>query len=190
MKHEDMSRATQLALAESLKKLMKGKSLRRITIAELVADCGLNRNTFYYHFEDIYALLRWMLEQEAYDIFRQFDLEGDHERAFTFVADYVMQNRDILSSAVDGLGVDSLQRFLRSDFHSSIRSIIDAANLRLDSRCEEDYLRFLSDMYTEATAGMLIRWLREPEAYTKEQLVQYMERAFLFALPAALTSAR
>ena len=91
MKHEDMSRATQLALAESLKKLMKGKSLRRITIAELVADCGLNRNTFYYHFEDIYALLRWMLEQEAYDIFRQFDLEGDHERAFTFVADYVMQ---------------------------------------------------------------------------------------------------
>ena len=46
---------------------MNKKPLSRITINEIVQDCGLNRNSFYYHFEDIYALFKWMLEQEAID---------------------------------------------------------------------------------------------------------------------------
>lgn len=186
MKHEDMSRSTRLTLAASLKELMARKPLKRITVAELVAGCGLNRNTFYYHFEDIYALFRWMLEAEAYETFQQFDLEGDHEQAFMFVADYVMQNRVILSSAVDGMGLDSLRRFLHSDLHRIIRGVIASAAAKAGTPCDPAYLDFLTDMYTEATAGMLIRWLRQPDSYTKEQLVRYMERAFLYALPGAL----
>lgn len=30
--------------------------------------CGLNRNSFYYRFEDIYALFKWMLGQEAVEV--------------------------------------------------------------------------------------------------------------------------
>ena len=33
--------------------------------SEIIVDCGVNRKTFYYHFEDIYAPLKWMLEEEA-----------------------------------------------------------------------------------------------------------------------------
>lgn len=190
MKHETMSRNTRLSLASSLKKLMSRKPLKRITVAELVAEVDMNRNTFYYHFTDIYDLFRWMLEQEAYDTFRQFDLEGDHEKAFMFVADYVMENRAILASAVDGMGLDSLRHFLHSDFHRIVQGIIAAADTKLGSRCDPDYLAFLTDMYTEATAGMLIKWLREPESYTRDQLVHYMERAFLYAIPAAITQPR
>lgn len=186
MKHELMSQNTRLLLAASLKGLMSKKPLKKITISELVADCGLNRNTFYYHFQDIYDLLKWMLDQEAYETFRRFNLDDSHEQAFQFVAEYVMANRGMLSSAVDGIGRDSLQRFLHSDFHGIIRTIIDRTDERLNAKCDPGYKAFLADMYTEATAGVLIKWLREPEAYTKEQLVQYMQRAFLYALPAAL----
>jgi len=65
MKHADISLKTKRTLAGSLKKLMEQKSLSRITISELCRDCGLNRKTFYYHFDDIQSLLKWMLEQEA-----------------------------------------------------------------------------------------------------------------------------
>lgn len=53
MKHEITSLNTKRTLAESLKKLMKTKSFSKITVSEIIADCGLNRKTFYYHFEDI-----------------------------------------------------------------------------------------------------------------------------------------
>ena len=37
---------------------MEKKPLSNITVSEIIADCGVNRKTFYYHFEDIYALLK------------------------------------------------------------------------------------------------------------------------------------
>ena len=65
MKHEITTLNTKKMLAASLKKHMGKKPLSKITISEIIADCGVNRKTFYYHFEDIYTLLKWMLEQEA-----------------------------------------------------------------------------------------------------------------------------
>ena len=49
----------------------------------------MNRKTFYYHFEDIYALLHWMLQEEAIEVVRNFDLLVDYEDAIIFVVDYI-----------------------------------------------------------------------------------------------------
>lgn len=51
-------------LSGALKNAMKSKSLSKITVSELIEACGVNRKTFYYHFQDIYDLLKWTLEQE------------------------------------------------------------------------------------------------------------------------------
>lgn len=74
MTHEEATRRTKQMLAASLKKQMEKKPLKKITVSEIIADCNVNRKTFYYHFEDIYALLKWMLEQEAVEVVKQFDL--------------------------------------------------------------------------------------------------------------------
>ena len=44
---------TKWKLAEALKKLMKEKSLHKITIQDIVEESGLTRQSFYYHFHDI-----------------------------------------------------------------------------------------------------------------------------------------
>ena len=48
---------TKKAIADSFLKLLREKPLDKITIKDIVEDCGINRNTFYYHFEDIPALV-------------------------------------------------------------------------------------------------------------------------------------
>ena len=68
-----MANTTKQALEQSLKKLMQVKALDKITIRELADDCGLKRQAFYYHFEDIYDLVRWMFQQEAVSLLRQHD---------------------------------------------------------------------------------------------------------------------
>ena len=68
MKHEMQSQATKQALVDSLKQLLTKKSFSKITVTEIVENCGYNRKTFYYHFEDIYSLLRWMLEQDLLSV--------------------------------------------------------------------------------------------------------------------------
>lgn len=68
MKQKEMSLATKKELAAALKRQMARKPINKITVRELVAECGINRNSFYYHFEDIYALFKWMIEAEAVEI--------------------------------------------------------------------------------------------------------------------------
>ena len=52
-----MSTITKRALAQSLKKIAGKKEINKITITDITDKCGLNRQTFYYHFKDIYDLL-------------------------------------------------------------------------------------------------------------------------------------
>ena len=41
-----MSQLTKYALAQSLRKLLKERPLDKITVKDLVEDCGVNRQTF------------------------------------------------------------------------------------------------------------------------------------------------
>ena len=68
-----VSEHTKQALGNALKTLMKEKSLEKITIGELTQLCGMKRQNFYYHFEDIYDLLRWVFEKEAVVLLRRHE---------------------------------------------------------------------------------------------------------------------
>ena len=56
---------TKKSLAKSLKKLMRLTPLHKISVKDVVKDCNLNRQTFYYHFHDIYELVEWIYKTEA-----------------------------------------------------------------------------------------------------------------------------
>jgi len=52
------SNITKLALANSLKGLMVKEAFSNISVKDIVDDCGLTRQAFYYHFKDKYDLLK------------------------------------------------------------------------------------------------------------------------------------
>ena len=52
-----MSQVTKRALAASLIKLLSQKPLDKVTVKDIIEDCGVNRQTFYYHFQDIVYII-------------------------------------------------------------------------------------------------------------------------------------
>ena len=52
-----MSASAKEALQAAFLRLLEERPLREITVKDIVQACGVNRNTFYYHFKDIPALL-------------------------------------------------------------------------------------------------------------------------------------
>ena len=111
MTNEELSLRTKQSLAAALKKAMAKKPLSKITVSELVTTCNINRKTFYYHFTDIYDLLKWMMEQDAIEVVKNFDLLVNTEEAIRFVMDYVDQNHHIINCAYDSMGREEIKRF-------------------------------------------------------------------------------
>lgn len=178
MKHEVTSLNTKKTLAASLKKFMNKKPLSKITVSEIVADCKVNRKTFYYHFEDIYALLKWMLEEEAIEVVKKFDFIVDYEEAMIFVIDYVNENQHILSCAYDSMGREEMKRFFFADLIGVMETVIDGAEKEYDCKMQEDYKKFVCNFYTEAITGMLIDWLKDKSVRDKEKTINYLSTIF------------
>ena len=63
-----MSEITKKALAQALKELLSKKELSKITIKNITDYCGVNRQTFYYHFKDVYDLIEWIYTSEVIEI--------------------------------------------------------------------------------------------------------------------------
>ena len=59
-----MSDDMKETIAEAAKYLIFKKQVRKLTVKDIVNECQITRQTFYYHFEDIPGLFRWILKQD------------------------------------------------------------------------------------------------------------------------------
>lgn len=174
MTHEEISLQTKKQFAEALKQAMKKKPFQKITVSELVKACGTNRKTFYYHFEDIYALLKWMFEQEAIDVVKSFDLIVDYDEAIRFVMDYIEENEHIISCAYDSLGRDALKTFFYVDFEKIMEALIASAEEMQGVRLDAGYREFLCRFYTEGLSGIMVEWIQNRERRDRETMIEYV----------------
>ena len=188
MKHTTAGMNTKKALSASLKKLMGRKRLSKITVSEIIADCGVNRKTFYYHFEDIYALLKWTLEQETVEVLKNFDLLINSEEALLFVLDYVDNNLHLLNCAYDSMGRDEMKRFFHADFYDILLYTVERLEAEQEITVPEDFKRYLAAFYTEALAGMLIDYFQHKDKRNRDELVRYTLLILQNSLPNALAA--
>lgn len=147
MKNEEISLNTKKMLAQSLKRAMEKKTLSKVTVNELIKDCNLNRNTFYYHFSDIYDLLKWMLEQEAVEVVKKIDLLVDTEEAIRFVLNYVNENRHIINCAYDSMGHQEMKRFFYADFIGVMKQAINSGARQMQLSISEEFKDFMAQFY-------------------------------------------
>ncbi len=189
MKHEITTLNTKRTLAASLKGFMEKKPLSKITVSEIIADCGVNRKTFYYHFEDIYALLKWMLEEEAVNVVKQFDLLVDYREAVLFVMNYVQENKHLLCCAYDSMGRDEMKRFFYADFIGIMRKVVQDTERQLGVHADAQFKEFLAHFYTEAIAGLLIDEFTDKEGHDPKTAEEYLSIVLNSSLPSILGSA-
>ena len=174
MTHEEISLQTKRQLADALKEAMKKKPFSKITVSELVSSCGMNRKTFYYHFQDIYDLLVWMFEQEAVDIVKQFDLIVDYDEAIQFIMDYIDENDRILNCAYDSIGRDALRNFFYRDFEEIAGAMIGRAEEHAGKQLEPGYREYLCRFYTEGLSGLMVEWIRNRKIRDRDAYMKYI----------------
>lgn len=186
MKHAEASYRTKLAMTVSLKKILKSKPLSKITISEICIDCGVNRKTFYYHFQDVFDLFRWMLDQEALETVKSADLINDYEDVLPFIIDYVDENRNLLTSAYNALGREGMKRFLISDLKSVTKLLISEFETKIGKFLDPHFRDFLCDFYTNALVGILINWVNNSITLNKEELMEYLVLTLKSSLPSVI----
>ena len=103
-----MSIETKLRLKNTFLALLEERPLAQISVKDIVSACGVNRNTFYYHYADLPAMIEEIITEEVdriagddpcFDTIEEFLENGmmfilSHKKAVSHL--YNSVNRDIL----------------------------------------------------------------------------------------------
>ena len=154
-----MSSITKKALAQSLKQLMKHATLDRITVKDVVAECGVNRQTFYYHFQDIFALVEWIFNTEALEGIADFKSYDSWQQGFLMIFGFVEQNRTFCVNCFNSMGREPLDRFLYNATYRLLRDVVD--EVAKDTSVADKERTFIANFYTYAFIGIMAQWIRD-----------------------------
>ncbi len=127
-----------------------------------------------------------MLEQEALEVVKNFDLVVDTEEALRFVMDYVDNNRHIINGAFDSTGHEGIKRFFYNDLFSVFYGVIEQGEDLLGGKLEPQFKKFLAAFYTEASAGLLIEWVKNRTSEDREVFLQNLLSIYKISIPAVL----
>jgi probable dihydroxyacetone kinase regulator len=170
-----MAQMTKIALAQSLKQLMVERTLDKITVKEIVNRCGVNRQTFYYHFKDIYDLLDWMFINEGQEFSRKYPdtrTNDDGETAIRNMCTYLKDNRQIVINIYHSLGHELLDRYLCREMAKLLHGTLSYRAQVLG--VSEDDLDYLIDFYKHAFVGSLLDWVYGGLSGNIDDIVQKM----------------
>lgn len=165
-----MRQYTKMAIMASFVKLLNEKPLDKITVKEIVDDCGINRNTFYYHFEDIQALLVYILNGEAEKVIQKHASVESLEEGFIAAARFALENKRAAYHIYNSLSREELERYLNSIVQEVVERLAEAATRDVPKEClvSQEDMALILQFYKNGMVGLTTEWLsrgmkEEPE---------------------------
>ena len=102
---------TQKAIRASFIKLLNQKPLSQITIKDIVDDCGVNRNTFYYYFQDLPDLVETITKEEAQRVIQLYPAIDSIEQCLDALIDFALENRKAVLHIYNSVNRDLYERY-------------------------------------------------------------------------------
>ena len=168
-----MLQLTKKASVEATLQMAQTRPINKITVRDIVEACGITRNTFYYHFHDIYEVMECWIDLEFNRIKEKCG--QNFEQILFELVDLCALRKKVLVNLYKTVGEEQLSSALFKHFHALLleQLLLAADGLEVDQRD----LELISAFYEAALIGSLLRFLKEDKKdFSFEALHATVER--------------
>lgn len=151
----DMAESTKIRIAESLKELLARKPLEKLTVSDISNNCGVNRQTFYYYFHDVYDLIEWILLSEGRKLFSDRRNRESWQDGFLEIFSAMKENSIFVRQTYRSHARENLEKILLEGAETIILQILATEEIPLS---RED-AAFIAGFYKHAFAGIVLDWI-------------------------------
>jgi len=152
-----MADFTRNGIIEAFDAMLETTPFSKITVSGIIEKCGISRNTFYYHFHDIYDLLEaWLYKEESHCLKKAVHCDSWQD-VFKAILQDATENKTVVRHIFDALSRERLERYVFESTDESMYKIVcrEAEGLDID---EED-LRYITDFFRYACLGFFLQFL-------------------------------
>lgn len=163
---------TKKAMADSLKDLMRKKSLEKITVSDIVQNCGLNRQTFYYHYKDKYDLVNWIYYSEIVTTLSPVQDGADWTSAMMNALNIMRKEKVFYIGSLKLDRPSILYDYLFRSTRSMLVKIIGQLGIHDKMNIDDADRDFIAEFYTYGLVGMVIQWARSGMTVSPAKIVE------------------
>lgn len=159
-------------LAESFRELAKTRAIDRITIKEIVDNCGYSPATFYRQFKDKYDLIAWDYADEVGRILGDKSEEGSWHQALIRGANYYQEHVDYLSNLLNHTsGYESFRKNMTEINHVCLRKYVTS----ISDRPWDNLIDICLKLYCYGTVEITCDWILGKVKMSVDELVEVYE---------------
>lgn len=164
---------TKKVIADGFKVLMTKKPFEKITISDITSQCGLNRQTFYYHFQDKYELLNWIFDNDAMMPLTDNLTFDNWSRKLLGLLQTIQDNAKFYSNALKTSYGQEFKQFIMKAttkvFLETIEHITDKKKINNTDKI------FIAEFFAYGVNGTIIQWVTSGMKESPEVIVSHLE---------------
>jgi AcrR family transcriptional regulator len=180
-----MANFTEKAIKETFLILLSEKPLSKITVKDISLKCGINRNTFYYHFNDIPSLLEEILTEQAEVFLSESDDASLYEILMRAV-EFATENKAAVYHIFKSANRELFETYLGRITEKSVSVLVEkkAAEYNTSEKNKKAVVRY----YKCLLVGIVIDWLLSEMSYELNDELKTICMLFDGAMEKALQS--
>lgn len=186
-----MTQFTSKAIEESFIRLLNERPLDKITIKDIVEDCGISRNTFYYHFQDITDLLEHILNEDVERVLSEHMDMDSWEEGFILGAHFALENKRLVYHIYNSVSREQVERYLHSIAGEVMRLYVARVTEQVEHAVHKKIFpadqKMVVDFYKFALVGITLDWLNTGMKKDPEVLIRHMGEIFRGNIEITLT---
>ena len=171
-----MAAFTKLVIMRVFENLLSVKPLEKITVKDITDQCGISRNTFYYHYQDIYQVFKAYIDYSLEEIFKflQQENEKDQDHICEKAVEFLENHRTIFENILRSAKSEEVHKILDDGSSRFFRYVIDRVGEGIDSEPEDREM--ICAMCQHAVGEIMHEWLSRENA-DKKSLSDILMRA-------------
>lgn len=143
---------------DTLLEMLNTKTLSEITITDIVSKCNVSRQTFYYHFDDIYDLIEWYFTQETEKALCEFSDIDSWQTGYIRIMKWAQKNKSIILNTYRSVQREYVEIFMYRVLYQYIIKVVNTEAKHLNVTKEQ--CAFVAQFYTLAINAVSLEWIR------------------------------
>ena len=157
-------------IAEAARRLLMENNVKKLTVKDIVEECQITRQTFYYHFQDIPELISWVIERETERLRSKAEAQEDPEKRLKFFFAVSLNAMPYIRQSMLTNYRDEIGRILLAHFRRMIEE--SAEGKELAHRCSQAEFDLIIRYHSMAILGILASWSEEDTKHQDEVVHQ------------------
>lgn len=181
-----MANFTEKAIIESLRELLKEQPLDKISVKNVTDLCGISRNTFYYHFHDVYEAVSRYFVSQADELIERYKEAETWEGGFIEGLHILYDNKKIIEHIYKSVNRADLEKFLNEMVYYHTRMVVEKESEGRGYSAKA--ISLAADFYKNALLGAALNWIGNDMQETPEELAQLYNSVFTGTIESVLSS--